>query len=108
MSEYLTEKKLFQTKLNNAAIHQKSLSFIVQSFSKIIQEIIEQGMNEGSFVCKYPQQMSEFIVCILSFLLDDELFNWSNEDKYNKLIALTDLIETYLQCPQGTFSFMLE
>ncbi len=92
----------------NASIHQKSLTAIVIALSDIVTEIIEQGITEGVFVCENPREFSEIILSAMSFLLDRGLFSWSEEQRYTKIVTLSSLMDQYLSCPKGTFSFLYE
>lgn len=90
----------------NAAIHQKSLAQILASLSQIISHIIRQGVEEGTFVCDYPEEYSEIIMSVFTFLLDPGIFPWTNDQYTAKLKALADMLEKGLCTPQGSFSFL--
>ena len=90
----------------NAAIHQKSLAKILTSLSKVITSIMEQGIAEGDFMCEYPQEYSEIIMSIFTFLLDPGIFSWTNEQYQSKLKALATILEKGLSSPPKSFSFL--
>ena len=89
----------------NAAIHQKSLAKIVTGLSEILAIIIEQGVQEGSFQCDYPLEMSEIILSVFSFLLDPGIFDWTPEQVNRKLILFASLIEKGLGIKPGSMEF---
>lgn len=89
----------------NAAIHQKSLAQILSSLSPIITRILKQGVEEGTFVCEYPQEYSEIIMSVFTFLLDPGIFPWTAEQYVLKLKALADMLEKGLCTKKGSFSF---
>lgn len=90
----------------NAAIHQKSLAKILTALSPIISKIIEQGVNEGDFICDYPQEYSEIIMSVFTFMLDPGIFPWKPEQIVKKMKALADLLEKGLGAKDGSFSFL--
>ena len=90
----------------NAAIHQKSLAQILSSLSGIIADIIRQGIDEGLFICEYPEEYAEFILSVFAFLLDKGIFTWSDEQVHMKMRALADIIEKGLSSEPGSFAFL--
>lgn len=90
----------------NAAIHQKSLSEILNALSPIVSSILVQGIKEGTFICDYPQEYAEIILSVFTFLLDPGLFSWNAEQRYKKLNALSNLLEKGLSTPKNSFSFL--
>ncbi len=90
----------------NAALHQKSLAKILSSLSKIISCIIEQGVEEGSFICEYPAEYSEVIMSVFTFLLDPGIFPWTAEENILKMKAMADLLEKGLCARRGSFAFL--
>lgn len=90
----------------NAAIHQKSLAKILISLSSVVENIIKQGIDEGTFSCEYPKEYAEFLLSALSFLLDPGIFTWSKEQVYIKMKALADIFEKGLSAKSGSFSFL--
>jgi len=90
----------------NAAIHQKSLAKILSALSKIVSKIIVQGIEEGIFSCEYPQEYSEIIMSVFTFLLDPGIFTWTAEQNLIKMKALADLLEKGLSAKKGSFAFL--
>jgi len=90
----------------NAAIHQKSLAKILSSLSQIISRIIKQGIEEGTFICDYPEEYSEIMMSVFTFLLDPGIFPWTGEQYVAKLKALADMLEKGLCAPKGSFDFL--
>ena len=90
----------------NAAIHQKSLAKILSSLSQIISRIIKQGIEEGTFICDYPEEYSEIMMSVFTFLLDPGIFPWTGEQYAAKLKALADMLEKGLCAPKGSFDFL--
>lgn len=90
----------------NAAIHQKSLAKLLHSLSELVSAIIKQGISEGIYKCEYPEEYSQIILSVFTFLLDTGIFTWTQEQKTQKLKALAALIENGLSTEKGSFSFL--
>ncbi|ROR31438.1 TetR family transcriptional regulator [Mobilisporobacter senegalensis] len=93
-------------KQQNAAIHQKSLSKILTALTPVVSGIIEDGIQEGSFTCGYPQEYAEIIMSVFTFLLDPGIFGWQPEQIIRKLQALASLLEKGLSVAEGSFAFL--
>ena len=90
----------------NAALHQKSLAQILFALSRIISDIIKQGIEDGDFICEYPKEYSEIIMSVFTFLLDPGIFPWKTEELKTKMKALADMLEKGLGAGQGSFTFL--
>lgn len=90
----------------NTAIHQKSLAKILNALSPIISGIIMQGINEGTFICEYPQEYAEIIMSVFTFLLDPGIFVRDTEQTVKIMRSLADLLEKGLGAADGSFSFL--
>lgn len=92
----------------NASIHQKSLAKILNSLSILLCEILEEGIQDGSFQCDYPQEHAEIILSVFTFLLDPGIFTWTPHQQLQKLQALAQILEKGLSTPTGSFSFLYQ
>lgn len=88
--------------------HIKSMKQSVLKMSPLIAEIIKQGIDENIFITNYPNEISEIIVSILTFLFDTAIFEWDKKQKKEKYIALAETCELLLRTPKGTFDFFTE
>lgn len=91
-----------------ALVHLKSLKVTVEKMSPIISDIINQGIKEGTFNCAFPSQVSKVLLSTLAFLLDNSIFNWSQEESINILKGLADMMEKTLEAPKDSFSFLFK
>lgn len=91
---------------DNAAIHQKSLSVILTSLSPILAGILAQGVQEGLFVCAYPEEYAHIVLSVFTFLLDPGIFDWTGEEYVRKMKALACMLEGGLCAETGSFSFL--
>ncbi|MGG5370823.1 TetR/AcrR family transcriptional regulator [Enterococcus sp. AZ196] len=92
----------------NAAIHQKSNAFIMQKLAPIVSGILQQGVEEKTFVCAHTEQTAELLLSPIIFLLDPGLFTWTEQEVQLKLKALAQMLESSLQAPPGSFTFLYE
>ncbi|EOH76842.1 MULTISPECIES: TetR/AcrR family transcriptional regulator [Enterococcus] len=92
----------------NAAIHQKSMAFIMRQLAPIVADILQQGVAEKIFVCDQPEQMAEILLSPIIFLLDPGLFTWTDHEVQLKLKALAHMLEASLQAPADSFAFLYE
>ena len=92
----------------NAAIHQKSMAFIMGRLAPIVGEILQQGVEENVFVCEHPEQLAEILLSPIIFLLDPGLFTWTDQEVQMKLTALARMLEASLQAPINSFAFLYE
>ena len=92
----------------NAAIHQKSMAFIMGHLAPIVGEILQQGVEENVFVCEHPEQLAEILLSPIIFLLDPGLFSWTDQEVQMKLTALAQMLEASLQAPINSFAFLYE
>ncbi|MDU5335492.1 TetR/AcrR family transcriptional regulator [Enterococcus sp.] len=92
----------------NAAIHQKSMVFILRQLSPIVGEILQQGVEEKIFTCDQPEQIAEILLSPIIFLLDPGLFTWTDQEVQLKLKALAQMLEASLQAPINSFAFLYE
>lgn len=90
---------------HNAALHQKSLAKIIIDLSKIVSDIIIQGVEEGIFICEYPNEYAEIVLATMTFLFDPGIFTWTSEQYTTKINALENILEKGLSAKKGSFDF---
>jgi hypothetical protein len=70
--------------------------------------VIQQGCEEGIFQTEYPLECAEFLLSGVQFLTDIGMHPWSEADLIRRVIAFPTIVETQLQAPRGSFSFLAE
>lgn len=100
------DRMLHQTE--NAAIHQKSMAFILQGLSPLLGGIYAQGVEEGTFTCEDPAVYAEMTLSVLVFLLDPGVFTWTPQEAIARLQGLSGLLEKGLCAPADSFTFLYE
>jgi transcriptional regulator, tetR family len=51
-------------------------------------EIVEEGIKQGKFTSQYPKEYMEIVLCSAIVLLDDGIFERTEEEKVKLLAAL--------------------
>lgn len=93
---------------DNAAIHQKSLAYILTTLSPIVSGIIQHGVDQNVFQCEYPEEYANILLSVLVFSLDAGIFSLTMEIVIMRLKALAHLLECGLCSPVGSFSFLYD
>ncbi len=88
---------------DNALLHQKSLSKIVDAMAPVLQEIIEEGIEKGAWNCQYPLQYMQIYLAAALTLTDEGIFETDEENQQQLMVALISLLEKILEVPEGQF-----
>lgn len=94
--------------INNDEMHNKSRVEIIKRLSPVLEEVIEQGMEEGLFYTPYPREAIEFLLVSSSFLFDDGLFEWQPNEMIQKVQAFIYIMEVTLGAEKGSFAYMFK
>lgn len=86
----------------NAGLHQRFIVTMIQNHKPLLTKIIVQGIQEGQFKTKYPEEISEFLLTSSNFGLDPSIFNLNEKEYPIKLMALLDFLEKALSLPKGS------
>lgn len=89
-------------KVENAKLHQFTLTEIIIRVTPLIREVIEQAIEKGILYTPYPSECAEMFMTIGQFLFDDDIFTWTKEQKEKKMKAFIYLIEKTLNMKEGT------
>ncbi|MCM3027061.1 TetR/AcrR family transcriptional regulator [Bacillus safensis] len=93
---------------SNAEMHQKSLIKSIKELSPVLADVIQQGVVEGTFKTKYPQETVEFLLASAQVIFDEGLFQWTAEESIQRALAFIDILESSLHAEKGSFSFLLK
>ena len=102
--EYDREMMDYIHKNQNLAYHQQSLIYGVLEYSKIIEIIIKQGIDEGFFEVSNPKLTARYLIAGLSFLYDIHLFGWKKEEYSQMIIGLKEIFSRLLNTKEEYFS----
>lgn len=95
-------------KVNNAELHQKSLTETIIHLTPVLTEVIEQGVDEGIFTTPYPTETVEVLLVSSGFIFDEGIFQWSPTEQMQKAEAFVHLTETVLGAEKGSFQYLLQ
>ncbi len=76
----------------NALMHQKSLTSIVALTVPILAGVIEEGNKKGDFRCDYPQEYMQIFMAAAVMLLDEGIFELSQDRQQSIFRALIALL----------------
>ncbi len=90
------EKNLIYTlHLNdNLLIHNKMKLVAVQEISPILEELLVQGIEEGTIRTETPKESAEMIVAVLTFFLDNTVLPENDQSILKKLKIFANVLET--------------
>lgn len=91
-------EELHQTE--NALMHQKSLSSIMEGVVPILAQVAEEGIEKGMFHSDFPAQYMQIFLVASVMLLDDGIFQIEKQEQQLILKALVTLLEKMLGLPQ--------
>ena len=92
--------------INNAEMHQKSLTQFILKLSPLIGEIIQEGIDKGIFNTPYPKETAEILLASGNVIFDGGMFNWTQEEMGKKVMAFINAMEVLSGAKPGTFSFI--
>lgn len=92
--------------VNNAQMHQKSLSETVRKLTPILQEVTQQGIREKLFATPYPKEAIELLLVSAVTLFDEGIFNWQPQEISQKIQGFIYAMETLLGAEKGSFAYV--
>lgn len=88
---------------NNALMHQYVLNQMVNKLAPIICQIVEQGISENKWNCRFPYEyMQIFLVATLT-LTDEGIFEQTPEKQQTLIMAFVSMMEDMLSIQEGEF-----
>lgn len=93
---------------SNAGMHIRMLAMMVEKEAPIYAELISLGCEEGTFSTDTPLECAEFLLSGIQFLIDLGIYPWSTEQLARRWQAIPGMLESLLQAPEGSFSFLYE
>ncbi|GIO31327.1 MULTISPECIES: TetR/AcrR family transcriptional regulator [Paenibacillus] len=87
---------------NNSTLHQKWIVAEIEALLPYVRQIVQQGMEEGTFRVSQPDVVAEFLLVGASFWLDEGIFAGKKEEYAEKKQALAVIIDRLLGGSHGT------
>lgn len=88
---------------DNVLLHQKMKVGMIKEYVPIISAIVKQGVEEGVFHTDFPDEITEFLLVGLHFMLDPSLFSLTHDQLVVKLDGIHEIYEKLLGAPKGSF-----
>lgn len=90
----------------SALIHQKFIQIIIKNLKPFLADIICQGISDGSIQCQYPEEMSEIILIVLTFKLDNHILPSTKQEIRQILTAFSVLQSKGMAIDIGKLRFL--
>lgn len=88
---------------DNALLHQKALSKMIESITPILVQIVEDGIAAKAWECKFPREYMQIFLASALTLTDEGIFKMDSEAQNKILIALVTVLEKMLCLEELTF-----
>src|SRR5699024_7547454 len=83
--------------VSNEKMHQKSLIETIKQLAPILTRMIEQGIVEGVLETPYPRETVEVLLVLYCFIIDDEIYQYDEEEMIQKAKVIFYKLETVLK-----------
>lgn len=88
-------------KPQNALMHQKTKRIILQQVPSMMANIVKDGVAQGLFETPYPLECMEMTLCYLDVMLDDDVFELTQEQRLTKIHGFLFHLERLLGVETG-------
>ena len=92
----------------NALLHEKSNSSLIQKISPFLGKIIEEGVEEGLFDNAFPFETAEIILTMIVGFLDPYYENMDESDLVRRTESLLYNMERILGAKEGSLAILKE
>lgn len=92
----------------NALLHEKSNSSLIQKISPFLGKIIEEGVEEGLFDNAFPFETAEIILTMIVGFLDPHYENMDESDLVRRTESLLYNMERILGAKEGSLAILKE
>lgn len=90
-------------KSENALLHQKSLCQTIEAIAPVLEQIIQDGMEERAWNCRFPLQYMKIFLAAALTLTDEGIFKTEENEQQLLMVALISTLEKMLEVPEGQF-----
>lgn len=90
----------------NALLHEKSNSSLIQKISPLLGKIIEEGVEEGLFDNTFPFETAEIILAMIVGFLDLHYGNMDESDLVRRTESLLYNMERILGAKEGSLAIL--
>lgn len=93
---------------DNNSFHQKVIKSYITHLTPVLTNIIEEGCSSGTFSCKYPALIAEFLLSELFITLDPSMIHFTHEELEQKMVGLAYVMSKLLETNQNSFDFLFK
>lgn len=98
-------KNIVLTK-DNPTLIMHLLTIKLEVVTPLFKKIIEQGIREGIFDCKYPEEVSKISVILSTLLFTNTMIPMTAEEAGRMITVFQNTAEVMVGAKPGTFDFM--
>jgi AcrR family transcriptional regulator len=89
-------------KAENILLHQKTLNQLITMMVPALVRIIEEGIAQQVWSCRYPHQYMQILLSAVLTLTDEGIFELPAEDQMKVIVALISMLEKMLSLPEDS------
>lgn len=90
-------------KSENALLHQQTLNRMVTALAPALAKIVEEGIRDKVWNCRYPLQFMQIFLAASLTLTDEGVFELDADAQKMLMAALISMLENMLEVPADTF-----
>ncbi|MDR7855310.1 TetR/AcrR family transcriptional regulator [Tissierella sp.] len=90
-------------KVENALLHQKVLNQMVTTMAPILVKIIEEGIANKVWNCRYPLEYMQIFLASSLSLTDEGIFELDADSQMKVMAAIISMLEKMLDVPEDSF-----
>lgn len=91
---------------DNPTLVMHLLKIKLEVVTPLFKKIIEQGIREGIFDCKYPEEVSKISVILNTLLFTNTMIPMAAEEAGRMITVFQNTAEVMVGAKTGTFDFM--
>lgn len=91
---------------DDMVLHCKMMITAIKTVSPILEQLLKEGIQDGSVYTESPHESAEMVVAMLTFLLNQSFFPTDDQSTYRKLKLYAKVLENSLQAEPGSFDFL--
>lgn len=90
----------------DAQLHNRMKLVAISEVSPVLSELFRQGIEEGTIRTDSPDESAEMLVSVITFFLDNSLFDFEAAKMRKKMKILGSVLDTCLEAAPGSFDFL--
>lgn len=90
--EKIRTDALFQHGLNDPKIISRQLQMSVETIAPFIEELLQEGIQDGSVHTKQPKQVAEMMMVLINIWINPGIFPTTKEEILQKVNLLNDIL----------------